>query len=178
MGIFDKLRQKTIPSRYPSDYWPSVVVLMAKPLFPSREEVNARAQRAWANAGPVNLVGTLRDSASYVFQCGPMSISVHFTNARYGGPASGGSDILQRPWNDHTAWISVDMPTQRNQALHQSGSLGEMYKVLLIFVFLSWSNNCLAVYFPAEGVTIPNFGDLAGNIQWARHAGLDLSFLD
>jgi len=53
-----------------------------------------------------------------------------------------------------------------------------MYKVLLIFVFLSWANNCLTVYFPAEGVTIPNFGDLTQNIRWARRAGLDLSLLD
>ena len=178
VGILDKLRQKLSPSRYPADYWPSIVVLLSEPLLPSTDELLGRAQHAWGNAGPVRLVGTLRDSASHAFQCGPMYFSVHYAHARYGGAASGGSDLLQRPWNDHKAWMSVDMPNQRNEVLYQAGSLGSMYKVLLVFVFLSWSNNCLAVYFPAEGVTIPNFGDLAGNIQWGHRAGLDLSFLD
>ena len=178
MGIFDKARQKLNARRYPADHWPSVVVLLAEPLFPSTDELVARAQKAWGNAGQVRLVGTMRDSASHAFQCGPMYFAVHCAQARYGGEVSGGSDILLRPWNDHRAWMSVDMPNQRNEALYRSGALGDMYKVLLVFVFLSWSNNCLAIYFPAERITIPNFGDLAGNIQWGRRAGLDLSFLD
>jgi hypothetical protein len=50
--------------------------------------------------------------------------------------------------------------------------------MLLIFVYKLWSGNALAVFFPAERVTVPNFGELADSIQWARRAGLDLKFLD
>jgi hypothetical protein len=178
MGILDKLRQKQVSVRYPSHYWPSVVVLMSQPQFPAADEVLSRAQRAWGNAGPVRRVGTIREGASYALQAGPLYFSVHFSEARYGGVAAVGDDVLQRPWNDHQAWMSVDLPNQRNEVLCRSGDLGSMYKTLLVFVFLSWSNNCLGVYFPAEGVTIPNFGKLAGCFQWGRRAGLDLSFLD
>lgn len=178
MGILDRLHKKLSPSRYPPDFFPSVVVLLAEPLLLNMEQVHARAQQAWGKAGNATIIGTLQNGASHVIQCGPLTFSVHCVNARYGGGTSGGSEILQRPWNDHKAWLAVDMPQQRNDELHRSGSLGEIYRLLLVFVFLSWSNQCLAVYFPAEGITIPNFGDLAGNIQWGRRAGLDLSFLN
>jgi len=177
MGILQKFRQKLNPNRYPSDYWPSVVVLMAEPTFPSSDEILSRAQKAWGNAGPATIVGTLRNGASLVIRCGPMSFSVHCTNARYGEPSERDDDVLQRPWNDHKAWMSVDLPQLRNQELDQSGDLANMYKVLLVFVFLSWNSNCLGVYFPGEGVTVPNFGDLAASINWGRQNGLNLNFL-
>jgi hypothetical protein len=74
--------------------------------------------------------------------------------------------------------MSVDLPKLRNQALYQSGDLASMYKVLLVFVFLCWNNNCLGVYFLGDGVTIPNFGDLAASINWGRQSGLNLNFLN
>jgi hypothetical protein len=178
MNLLQKLRNKLTSSRYPADYWPSVVVLMAEPWFPTKDDVLARAQKAWGNAGQATLVGTLRDGASQVIKCGSMSFSIHFANARYGGGSSGGDEILQRPWDAHRAWMSVDLPDMRNESLHRAGELGKMYKVLLIFVFLCWTNNCLAVYFPGEGVTILNLGDLASCIQWGRRNGLNLHFLD
>jgi hypothetical protein len=73
--------------------------------------------------------------------------------------------------------MSVDLPMLRNQELYESGDLANMYKVLLVFVFLGWNNNCLGVYFPGEDVTVPNFGDLAASINWGRQAGLNLNFL-
>ena len=73
MSIFERLRQKlAASSRYPADYWPSVVVLLAKPIFPAKDEILARAQQAWGNAGQAKLMGTLRDGASHLVQCGPM----------------------------------------------------------------------------------------------------------
>lgn len=74
--------------------------------------------------------------------------------------------------------MSVDLPNLRNEALFRAGELGNMYKVLSIFVFLCWTNNCLGVYFPGEGVTVPNFGDLAASINWGRRSGLNLNFLN
>jgi hypothetical protein len=107
-----------------------------------------------------------------------MSFSIHCANARYDGEGERGDDILQRPWNDHKAWMSVDLPKLSNKALYEAGDLAKMYKALLVFVFLCWNNNCLGVYFPGEGVTVPNFGDLAGSINWGRQSGLNLNFLN
>lgn len=176
--MLENLRRKFSSGRYPSDYWPSVVVLLAQPLFPSKDEVLSRAHRAWGNAGPPKFMGTLREGASHIIQCGPLTISIHCANARYGQMNERGNDALQRPWDDHHAWMSIDLPNLRNETLYRSCELANMYKLLLVFVFLSWDNNCLGVYFPGEGVTIPNFGDLAGCIQWARRSGMDMSFLD
>lgn len=178
MGILQNLRQKFSPNRYPSDYWPSVVVLMAAPAFPSGEEILSRAERAWGNAGPAKLIASPHEGASRLIQCGPLSFSIHCANAKYGEQTGHGGNILQRPWDDHKAWMSVDLPLLRNEALYQSGELANMYKVLLVFVFLGWSNNCLGVYFPGEGVTVPNFGDLAASINWGRQNGLNLNFLN
>jgi hypothetical protein len=179
VSIFERLRQKlAASSRYPADYWPSVVVLLAKPIFPAKDEILARAQQAWGNAGQAKLMGTLRDGASHLVQCGPMFFSIHCTDSRYGQSSERGDDVLQKPWHDHQAWMSVDLPNLRNEPLYQSGDLGKMYKVLLIFVFLCWTSNCLGVYFPGEGVTVPNLGDLAGSINWGRRNGLNLNFLN
>ncbi len=138
----------------------------------------ARAQQAWGNAGPPKMAGALREGASLVIQCGPLSYSVHCTRERYSNPGPQPMEILQNPWNDHTCWMAVDLPNLRNEALFRARDLGMMYKTLLIFVFLSWSNNCLGVFFPGERTTVPNFGDLAASINWCRQAGLDLRFLD
>jgi hypothetical protein len=177
MGILQKLRQKMRPDRYPADYWPSVVVLMSQPVFPSGDEILSHAQTAWGNAGQAKLAGTLRNGASHVIHCGPMTFSIHCTNAKYGQLSERGDGILQRPWDDHSAWMSVDLPKLRTQALSEAGELANMYKVLLVFVFLCWNDNCLGVYFPGEGVTVPNFGDLAASINWGRQNGLNLNFL-
>jgi hypothetical protein len=178
MNILKRLTDKLVANRYPPDYWPSVVVLLANPWLPGRDEVMALAQKAWGNAGHPRLVGTLREGASLVIQCGPLSFSVHFANAKYSGVSTIGNEFLQRPWNDHNAWMSVDLPNLRNESLYKAGELGKMYQVLLVFVFLCWTNNSLGVYFPGEGVTIPNIGDLASCVQWGRRNGLNLHFLD
>jgi hypothetical protein len=74
--------------------------------------------------------------------------------------------------------VAVDLPNLRNEVLYRDGSLGMMYKTILIFVFLSWNDNCLAAFFPGERTTVPNFGNLAASINWCRQAGLDMTFLD
>jgi hypothetical protein len=70
------------------------------------------------------------------------------------------------------------MPTQGSDRLREIDSLATVYKLLLVFAFLCWSTNCLIVYFPAEGISIPNLGDLADSINWTRSNGQNLDFLD
>jgi hypothetical protein len=172
----------SLPSRYAEDDWPSVVMLLRNPEFPEPEQMLQIAQKAWGAGGPVKLLGTLRKKQSYTFACkttvGSLWFSVHISTKRYGGDGIEPLDILQRPWDEHTAWMAVDSPHQKCAQLSKDKALADIYKVLLIFAFLVWSPNALAVFFPAERATIPNFGELAQSIQWGRKNGIDLSFLD
>jgi hypothetical protein len=170
-------------ARYGEDDWPSVVLLLRVPEFPEPESMVATANEAWGAGGSVKLLGTLRKKASYAFACqtssGTMMLSIHTAARRYdGGEGKEPLEILQRPWDEHQAWMSIDSPYQRNIKLAQEQALADIYKVLLIYAFKIWSPNVLAVFFPGEGATVPNLGGLAESIQWGRRAGLDLKFLD
>ena len=169
--------------RYGEDDFPSVVLLLRNVEFPGPEDMLRIARESWGANGSVQLVGTLRKKASYVFSCqttnGSMWLSIHIRAQPYGG--GGGrepTEFLQRPWDEHQAWMSIDFPYGKIRKLSEDKALADIYKVLLIFAFKTWSSNVLAVFFPAERVTIPNFADLAECIQWARRSGLDMSFLD
>ncbi len=127
------------------------------------------------------MVGTLKEKQSYIFACqtvhGPLWFSIHKVGQRYGGEGQESLEVLQKPWDEHQAWMAIDSPHKRNVELIKNKALSDIYKVLLIYAFLVWSHNVLAVFFPAERTTIPNFGDLAASIQWGRRNGLDLQTL-
>lgn len=169
-------------TRYNHDDWPSVVLLLREPGFPEPETLVQIAEGAWGAGGPVKLVGTLRKRQTYVFSCttscGPLWFSIHTRAERYGSAGQERLEIMQRPWDDHKAWMAIDSPHSKIVKLIEQGALAEVYKCLLIYAFKVWSPNILAVFFPAERLTIPNFGDLAGSINWGRRSGLDFRFLD
>jgi hypothetical protein len=158
-----------------------MVLLLRKPDFPEPDALLEFAKKAWGAGGPVKVVGTLNKKRSYVFSCqtahGPLWFSIHTIGQRYGGDGREPLESLQRPWDEHQAWMSIDSPNQRNTQLSRQNALSDIYKVLLIYALVVWSPNVLAVFFPAERTTIPNFGDLAASIHWGRQAGLDLRFL-
>jgi hypothetical protein len=171
-----------VSSHYAGDDWPSVVLLLRQPDFPKPEALFDLAQKAWGTGGQVKVVGTLREKNSYIFACqtvhGPLWFSIHKVGQRYGVEGQESLEVLQKPWDKHQAWMAIDSPHQRNVDLIKKKALGDIYKLLLIYAFLVWSPNVLAVFFPAERTTIPNFGDLAASIQWGRRNGLELTFLD
>jgi len=113
------------------------------------------------------LVGTLRNGASYVIQCGPMSLSIHCTYARYGGLSERGDDILSG-MGRHKAWMSVDLPSFAIKHCI-SQDLASMYKVLLCSCF-SAGITTVSGLFPGRRRDIPNFGDLAASINWGRQS--------
>ena len=117
-----------------------------------------------------------------MFSCqtsrGSMVLAVHLQPQPYGAAGREPTQFLQRPWDEHRAWMSIDMPNGRNRELSKQTARGTIYQVLLVCAFLLWGPNTLAVFFPGERVTIPNFGGLAACIQWARSAGPDMSFLN
>ena len=171
-----------IRDRYDDSDFPSIVLLLRKPDFPEPEGLFDLARKAWGAGGPVEVVGTLRKKRSYVFSCqtsyGPLWFSIHTVGQPYGGDGREPLDVLQRLWDEHQAWLSIDSPNQSNKRLASENALSDIYKVLAIYAFLIWSPNVLAAFFPAERTTIPNLGDLATSIQWGRRNGLDLKFLD
>jgi len=166
-------------ARYGEDDWPSVVLLLRAPQFPEPESIVATASEA---GGSVNFLGVLREKKSYVFACqtssGTMVLSIHTAAQRYGVEGKEPLEILQKPWDEHQAWMSIDSPHQRNVKLAEEQALANVYKVLLIYALKIWSPNVLAAFFPGEGATVPNLGGLAESIQWGRRAGFDLAFLD
>jgi hypothetical protein len=166
------------PERYQEDDFPSTVLLLREPKFPEPDALLRAAQESWDANGPVTLLGTLRQKRSYIFHCGKIAFSVHCEARPYGGDGREGLEVLQRPWDEHKAWLSIDFPYGKNRLLNAEGELSNVYKMLLICAYKLWSDNTLALFFPGEGITVPNFGGLAESIQWGRQAGLDLRFLD
>ncbi len=171
-----------VRERYAKDDWPSVVLLLRTPQFPEPESLVAAANEAWGAGGPVKLIGTLRKKKSYMFSCqtsnGTMLFSIHTAVQRYGSEGKEPLEVLQKPWDEHQAWMSIDAVGLTCIKLTQEKALPDIYKVLLVYSLMIWSPNVLAVFFPAEGTTVPNFGKLAESIQWGRRTGLDLTFLD
>jgi len=167
--------------RYAEDDFPSVVLLLRRPEFPGPEDMVRIARESWGAAGPVESIENPR-KGSYLFSCqtgpGTLFIAIHTQPQSYATGGQEPTEFLQRPWDDHAAWMSIDMPNGRNRKLAEKQGLSTVYKMLLIFAFKIWGANTLAVFFPAERITIPNFGDLAACIQWARRTGMDMSFLD
>ena len=168
----------TAPARtYQENAWPSVVVLLRAPLFPTAAKVLSTAQASWGARSPVEALATAREGASHFFRSGGMILSVHFAAQQYSELAEDGDEVLTRPWKEHRAWMSVDMPNERCFDLSAKKTLASAYQLLLTYASNAWSEDCLGIYFPAEGETLPNRGGLAKCIQWGRRNGLDLAFL-
>jgi|SRR5580658_1130521 hypothetical protein len=184
MGVFRQLILKIFgrQNRYNDVDWPSVVLLLREPSFPAPERLARIAEESWGAGGPVKVIGTLREKRSYAFSRvtshGPLWFSIHTEARKYGSEGQEPLEILQRPWDEHLAWMAIDSPHTTIVKLLKEDALEDIYKCLLIYVFKVWSPNVLAVFFPAERTTIPNFGELADSIKWGRRSGLDLRFLD
>lgn len=174
--IRDKLRLTRLDSSI--EDCPSVVILLKEPQIRTPEESLNIVRNALGANTDVELIQTLNDGCTHVIRDGKFLFSFHQYQQRYKVPGRPSAVLLQKPWEEHKAWLAFDLPTQSSVKLKEIDSLGLSYKVLLVFAFLSWSPNCLAVYFPAEAVTVPNLGDLADSIHWARRNGLNLDFLN
>ncbi len=156
---------------------PSVVILLKEPHLRTTDESLQIVRRALGEKTDVELLGVLNGGNSHVLRDGKFFFAFHQAAQKYEIPGRETTELMQSGWDSHAAWMSFDLPMQSSAQLKGIDSLGAAYRVLLVFAFLCWSPNCLAVYFPAEGVTVPNLGDLADSIQWARRNGQNLGFL-
>ena len=159
--------------------WPSIVVLLSEPLLPNANQVIEMAKAVWGAAGPVELVGTVGPH-NFVIRVAPLTFAVHAVAEHYLADTDGTSTEQQWCWDQHNAWLAVDLPGKSAIALRENGQLAGAYKALMFFPFKHWSQNCLALYFPAERTTratLPNRGDLIQSIRQARENGINLDFL-
>jgi len=139
---------------------------------------SAELQEAFLGICKNPLKWIVHEGRSYVLHCGPLSFTIHQADQRYDAYHDEPTELHRRFWQEHKAWTAIDLPRLRTARLRSDGSLGMFYRILTIYAFLFWSPNCLGVYFPAERVSIPNLGDLADSINWARRIGQNLDFLD
>src|ERR1700722_20078132 len=165
----DKLKQSRLDSS--SEDYPSVVILLREPQFRTSEESLNIVRKALGTDTDVELIQVLDNGNAHVIRDGKFFFTFHQAGQRYEVSGQETIALRQNAWDEHKAWLAFDLPTQSSAKLRQIDSLASAYKVLLVFAFLCWSPNCLAVYFPAEGVSVPNLGDLADSINWARRNG-------
>jgi hypothetical protein len=178
MGILERLRKKnesTILDTTIEDC-PSAVLLLREPVLPTAEQAVEMARSAWGAAGPVELIGSVPPH-TYAIRASELYFAIHAVQRRYEASPPVAGEAYQQCWDEHSAWLSVDIPTARSADLRAQQRLGEAYFPLLFFVHKHWSPNCLALYFPAEGVTVPHHGDPVQSIRWARQNGANLEFL-
>jgi hypothetical protein len=159
-----------------NDDWPSIVLLLCEAQLPTADEAIEMARGAWGAAGPVELLGAVGPH-NFAIRVSPLTFALHAVGQRYSVSGSELRLAKQQAWDQHRAWLSVDLPGRRTAELRDKGQLGSAYQSLMHFVAKHWSPNVLAMYFPSEGVTVPNQGDLIESIRWARRNGTNLDFL-
>ena len=167
--------RKRLGAKAGGDDFPSIVFLLRDSSVLTADDALRMCQAAWGSAAPVKLIGAVGEG-HYALAADPLFFAFHSVAARYQAKPPGLSAVQQQCWDLHTAWMSIDM-VQSASSLRTSGSLAGGYKTLFYFVHKHWSSGALALYFPCEGVTLPNHGNLVKSIRWCRRNGIDLSFL-
>jgi hypothetical protein len=156
--------------------WPSIVLLLREAQLPTADKAIEMAQAAWGAAGPVELVGVVGPH-NFAIRVSPLTFALHAFGNRYDFSRLEAPLAQQKVWEEHRAWLSVDLPGRRTAELRAQGQLGSAYQSLMHFVARHWSPNCLGMYFPSERTTVPNHGDLIESVRWARRNGINLDFL-
>jgi hypothetical protein len=134
------------------------------------------ARAAWSAAGPVELVGVVGQH-NFAIRVSLLTFALHASGNRYDISRLEAPLAQQQVWEEHRAWLSVDLSGRRTLEFRAQGRLGSAYQSLMHFVAKHWSSNCLGIYFPSEGATVPNHGDLIESIRWARRNRINLDFL-
>jgi hypothetical protein len=173
---FLKSHRRTQDGPDEEDDWPSIVLLLREAVLPSAEEAIEMAGTAWGAAGQVELLGAVGPH-NFVIRVAPLTFALHAVGSRYEAETGQLNAMQKQCWDQHSAWLSVDLPGRQVGVLRQSGQLAGAYKSLMYFVLRHWSQNCSALYFPSEQATLPNYGDLIDSIRSARRDGINLDFL-
>lgn len=154
--------------------FPSVVLLLESPRELTEEMALRYSEQAWGgNDGAPSIAGSPH-KGSWLIRVSDLLFALRSARGRYVFPRPEANAVRQRAWDQHKAWVVVEYPEGPKTPESEWPSC---YKLLLLMVHQLWDDNCLGLYLPAEGVTVPNMGDLISSIRWAGKNGTPLAFL-
>lgn len=177
--MFGKLIRRFTKTPQEEETWPSLVLLLKEPKPLADDELLQLADKTYGMPSPngrisPELAGKTPDGNGRVLRIQFFFISFMEANQRYEVAGREASEARQRPWDEHTAWRSVDFPKQKASNLEKRH---EEYKTLFFLATQLWDENCLALYVPEEGLTIPNLGGWKESLVWAGKNGSQMQFL-
>lgn len=152
---------------------PSLVLLLESPVELTRETALALATRAWGEPERVATVAR-RQGGRWLVRVSDVFFGVRCVCARYRRHGRETNQARQRVWDRHRAWLEVDYPEGPRVPESQ---WPDCYKLLFLMANQMWDENCLGLWLPVQGVTVPNMGDLIASIRWAGNNGTPLPFL-
>jgi len=156
------------------DPWPSIVLLLGVPCELTQSRASQLAQQVWGTAqDKPNIIGSPRDG-SYAIHASGLIFAMHSVSAKYETQSREVDVVRQQVWDRHSAWLSIDYPRGSSEP---RSKWGHFYFPLTLMANKLWDSNVLGAFFPAEGVTVPNMGDLVPSITWAAKNGSPLQFL-
>ncbi|HEY6448902.1 MAG TPA: hypothetical protein VIY53_20780 [Acidobacteriaceae bacterium] len=154
--------------------WPSLVLLLRVPREFTHADANQLARQVWnTSQDKPEIVGSPRDG-SYVIHVSGLFFAMHSVAARYSARGHEADVVRQQVWDQHSAWLSIDYSRGSREP---RSKWGHFYFPLTLMANKVWDANVLGAFFPAEGVTVPNMGELIPSITWAAKNGSPLQFL-
>src|ERR1035438_8619821 len=151
---------------------PSLVLLLALPVELSSGRVLELAAQAWGSESEASLASA--GMGQWLIRVSDVPFLLRSGRSRYRRHGDETNQARQRVWDRHKAWLAVDYPDGPKMP---ESAWPSFYKLLFLMANQMWDENCLGLYLPAQGVTVPNMGDLIGSIRWAGNNGTPLPFL-
>jgi hypothetical protein len=169
-AIFDKLRALFSKNGSNEEPWPSVVLLLRRPPMLTDDVILEKAKKALvSDSVQLTHLGNVR-----LLFAKNLPFTFFEEAQKYSVPGLETSVERQRAWNEHTAWIAVDFSPGQKVPRSKWASF---YTALMTLVVEFWDDNCAAMYFPAEGVTVPNLGSWKDSMRWSKANGTNFAFL-
>jgi len=173
-SIFQFLGSVVSGSAPEEEPYPSVVLLLESPRILSPESVVQIAVQALGEAEGIPTVARRPGRGSYLLRVSDILFGLRSGRSRYPGPGPETNQVRQRAWDRHRAWLAIEYPEGPKTP---ESEWPACYKLLLLMANQIWDDDCLALYIPREGVTVPNMGDLISSLRWAGRNGTPLPFL-
>lgn len=171
------LRRLNEPRGLASESWPSLVLLLKEFQPLSDERLLQLADKCYGMSSPNGRISpelVSNTSVGRVLRVQFFFIHIPEARQRYKISGKEESEVRQRTWDEHTAWRSVDFPKQKAS---NPAKRSEEYKLIFHLATQLWDEDCLALYVPEHGITIPNLGGWKESLIWAGKNGSNLEFL-
>jgi hypothetical protein len=154
--------------------YPSLVLLLEDPISLAQEAILKLAIEVWGDSDSQGSIERGRHGRLWTVSVSDVLFGFRGGTGRYRRPRHEANQARQRVWDRHQAWLEVDYP---DGAKIPEPEWPGCYKLLFLMANHLWSENCLGIYLPVQGVTVPNMGELIASIRWAATNGTPLPFL-